>query len=300
MRGRERAAPTECPPGSPTPGRHGQRQDQRDRSTRRATCSCAYGSRAAPSTRSTASTRPASAGMPASRWRRGADLRRRSETADAPGTLTVTADARRTTTRSRSCTVSGTVSFEIGGHDADRLEAAPAARRSRGTGGWLWDSDVLVLGQAGADGRRARRSPSRRAPSGGRAFRGRARARSASPSRCGPSRRPGARPGARTASCAYDRADLPARASGPGLNGAERRVRSPRAAARCRAARQGADHAPARGHRRSHYSAHEDSDRPRRQGAQDGAPIARLRMAGRCDPRGQFSQCRFKKLSTAL
>ena len=33
---------------------------------------------------------------------------------------------------------------------------------------------------------------------------------------------------------------------------------------------------------------------------QDGAAIARLRMAGRCDPRGQFSQCRFKKLSTAL
>lgn len=33
---------------------------------------------------------------------------------------------------------------------------------------------------------------------------------------------------------------------------------------------------------------------------QDGAPIARLRMAGRCDPRGQFSRCRFKKLSTAL
>jgi hypothetical protein len=33
---------------------------------------------------------------------------------------------------------------------------------------------------------------------------------------------------------------------------------------------------------------------------QDGAPIARLRMAGRCDMRGQFSQCRFKRLSTAL
>jgi hypothetical protein len=33
---------------------------------------------------------------------------------------------------------------------------------------------------------------------------------------------------------------------------------------------------------------------------QDGAAIARLRMAGRCDPRGQFSQCRFKQLSTAL
>jgi hypothetical protein len=33
---------------------------------------------------------------------------------------------------------------------------------------------------------------------------------------------------------------------------------------------------------------------------QDGAAIARLRMAGRCEPRGQFSQCRFKKLSTAL
>jgi hypothetical protein len=33
---------------------------------------------------------------------------------------------------------------------------------------------------------------------------------------------------------------------------------------------------------------------------QGGAAIARLRMAGRCDMRGQFSQCRFKKLSTAL
>jgi hypothetical protein len=33
---------------------------------------------------------------------------------------------------------------------------------------------------------------------------------------------------------------------------------------------------------------------------QDGAPVARLRMAGRCEMRGQFSQCRFRKLSTAL
>jgi len=33
---------------------------------------------------------------------------------------------------------------------------------------------------------------------------------------------------------------------------------------------------------------------------QDGAVIARLRMAGRCDPRGQFFQCRYKTLSTAL
>ena len=33
---------------------------------------------------------------------------------------------------------------------------------------------------------------------------------------------------------------------------------------------------------------------------EDGAPVARLRIAGRCDPRGQFSQCRFKRLSTAL
>ena len=31
-----------------------------------------------------------------------------------------------------------------------------------------------------------------------------------------------------------------------------------------------------------------------------GTTIARVRMAGRCDPRGQFSQCRFKKFSTAL
>jgi hypothetical protein len=33
---------------------------------------------------------------------------------------------------------------------------------------------------------------------------------------------------------------------------------------------------------------------------QDGAAVARLRMAGRCDPRGQFFECRYKKLSTAL
>jgi hypothetical protein len=33
---------------------------------------------------------------------------------------------------------------------------------------------------------------------------------------------------------------------------------------------------------------------------QDGAPVARLRMAGRCDMSGQFSRCRFKRLTTAL
>jgi hypothetical protein len=33
---------------------------------------------------------------------------------------------------------------------------------------------------------------------------------------------------------------------------------------------------------------------------QDGAAIARLRLAGRCEGRGQFSRCRFKRLSTAL
>lgn len=33
---------------------------------------------------------------------------------------------------------------------------------------------------------------------------------------------------------------------------------------------------------------------------QDGAPIARLRIAGRCEGRGQFSRCRLEKLSTAL
>ena len=33
---------------------------------------------------------------------------------------------------------------------------------------------------------------------------------------------------------------------------------------------------------------------------QQGAAIARVQMAGRCDPRGQFFLCRFKRLSTAL
>ena len=33
---------------------------------------------------------------------------------------------------------------------------------------------------------------------------------------------------------------------------------------------------------------------------QDGAAIARLRIAGRCDPRGQFSLCRYRKLTAAL
>ena len=34
--------------------------------------------------------------------------------------------------------------------------------------------------------------------------------------------------------------------------------------------------------------------------SQDGAAVARVRMAGRCEMRGQFSQCRFKKFSKAL
>ena len=33
---------------------------------------------------------------------------------------------------------------------------------------------------------------------------------------------------------------------------------------------------------------------------QGGAAIARLRIAGRCDPRGQFFQCRYRTLSNAL
>jgi hypothetical protein len=33
---------------------------------------------------------------------------------------------------------------------------------------------------------------------------------------------------------------------------------------------------------------------------QDGAAVARLRIAGRCEGRGQFFRCRYKKLSTAL
>ena len=33
---------------------------------------------------------------------------------------------------------------------------------------------------------------------------------------------------------------------------------------------------------------------------QDGAAVARLRIAGRCDMSGQFSRCRYKTLSTAL
>jgi hypothetical protein len=33
---------------------------------------------------------------------------------------------------------------------------------------------------------------------------------------------------------------------------------------------------------------------------QQAATIARVRMAGRCDPRGQFFECHYKKLSTAL
>lgn len=33
---------------------------------------------------------------------------------------------------------------------------------------------------------------------------------------------------------------------------------------------------------------------------QDGAAVARLRIVGRCEGRGQFSRCRFKRVSTAL
>lgn len=213
--------------------------------------------------------------------------------ADAPGTLTATA----TLTNDEvdpPCTVSGSASFEVRAATTPQVSKLRRPPPFRGHRGWLWDSKYWFWVKPGAAGvvtpltveaRSVRRA--RLPGSGARA------ARITFPMRPSdgppPDQEPHGGCGYTTLICPPEFRTWP--------KGAEVEVRA-----------QGGREVPALlrvvvtlprgvpvGHRLAKTPVGVDV-----RVLQDGAAIARLRIAGRCDPRGQFSQCRFKTLSTAL
>jgi hypothetical protein len=214
-------------------------------------------------------------------------------TADTPGTLTATATLSNDDT-DPSCTVSGSANFEIRAATTPQVSKLRRPPPFKGHRGWLWDSRFWFWVKPGATGvvtpltveaRAIRRA---RVPGPG----GPAK-RITFPMRPSDGPRPDQEP---HGGCGYTTLICPPEfRTWP--KGAEVEVRA-----------QGGREVPAVlrvvvtlprgvpvGHRLSKTPIGVDV-----RVLQDGAAIARLRLAGRCDPRGQFSQCRFKKLSTAL
>jgi hypothetical protein len=214
-------------------------------------------------------------------------------TADAPGTLTATA----TLTNDDAdppCTVSGSASFEIRAATTPEVSKLRRPRPFKGHRGWLWDSRFWFFVKPGSTGavtpltvearaiRRAR-VPGPSAPAKRITFPMRP---SDGPP---PDQEPRGGCGFTTLVCPPEFRTWP--------RGAEVEVRA-----------QGGREVPAVlrvvvtlprgvpvGRRLAKTPVGVDV-----KVLQGGAPIARLRIAGRCDPRGQFSQCSLKKLSTAL
>jgi hypothetical protein len=211
--------------------------------------------------------------------------------ADAPGTLTVTTTLTNEDMEPR-CTVSGTASFEI------RQATAPIVSRLRkppvfkGHPPWLWDSRYWFWVKPGATGVASPITVEARAINRARV--------------------PG--PGVPA-----KRITFPMRPSdGPRPEEPDRgclilictrRIRTWPVGAEVEAIPLGGREVPAavkvrvrlpEGVPTLHYSLKKTPIGLDIKVLQDGAAIARLRMAGRCDPRGQFFLCRYKKLSTAL
>jgi hypothetical protein len=213
--------------------------------------------------------------------------------ADSPGTLAVTADL---TNDDADCTVSGTATFEIKQASApivSRLRRPPPFRGHRG---WLWDSRYWFWVKPGPTGsvspitvearatRRAR-VPGPSVPAKLITF----------PMRVSDGEAPDQEP---HGGCGYTALICP-RAIRTWSNGAEVDVIA-------KGTRSGAVGLVKvlvdlpRGVPTLHYTVAKTPIGLDVKVLQDGAAIARLRMAGRCEMRGQFSECRFKKLSTAL
>jgi len=209
--------------------------------------------------------------------------------ADSPGTLTATASL---TNYDLDCTVSGTANFEI------RQATAPIVSRLRkppvfrGHPPWLWDSRYWFWVKPGATGVASPITVEARAINKARV--------------------PG--PGVPA-----KRITFPMRPSdGPRPEEPDRgclilictrRIRTWPVGAEVEAIPLGGREVPAavkvrvklpEGVPTLHYSLKKTPIGLDIKVLQDGAAIARLRMAGRCDPRGQFFLCRYKKLSTAL
>jgi hypothetical protein len=214
--------------------------------------------------------------------------------ADAPGTLTVTATLTNEDAEPR-CTVSGTASFEILQATTPTVSNLRKPPVFRGHPPWLWDSRYWFWVKPGATGAvtpltvEARALRRAKIPGPGVPAK-----RITFPMRPSDGALPDQEPfggcGSYTLIC-------------------PRKIRTWSNGAEVDVFAKGGREAPAlvkvlvtlpRGVPTLHYTVAKTPIGLDVRVLQDGAAIARLRMAGRCEGRGQFSQCRFKKLSTAL
>jgi hypothetical protein len=212
--------------------------------------------------------------------------------ADAPGTLTATATL---TNDDANCTVSGTANFEVQQATAPLVSRLRRPPPFKGHRGWVWDSKFWFWVKPGPTGavtpitvvaRAIRRA---RVPGPGVPAK-----RITFPMR--PSDWPPPERDSHGDCSAYDLICPP-------------RVRTWPKGAEVEVTTKGGREVPAlvkvlvtlpRGIPTLHYSIAKTPIGLDVKLLQDGSPIARLRMAGRCAMEGQFSKCRFKKLSTAL
>ena len=214
--------------------------------------------------------------------------------ADTPGTLAVTATLTNEDAEP-SCTVSGTVNFEIRQATAPIVSNLRKPPPFKGHRGWLWDSKYWFWVKPGPTGNVSPITVEARAIRRARV--------------------PGARVPAKRITFPMRPTDGPRPEQEPfGGCGAYTLICTPRVRTWPKGAEvdvftMGGREVPAlvkvlvtlpRGVPTLHYTVAKTPVGVDVKVLQDGAPIARLRMAGRCDMVGQFSRCRFKTLSTAL
>jgi hypothetical protein len=214
--------------------------------------------------------------------------------ADSPGTLTVTVNLTNEDA-DPSCTVGGTVNFEIKQATAPIVSNLRKPPPFRGHRGWLWDSDYWFWVKPGPTGNVAPITVEARAIRGARLpGPGVPANRITFPMRVSDGEPPEQEP---HGGCGYTALICP------------RRIRTWPNGAEIDVFQKGGT--TARGFVKVLVTLPRGVPTLRNtlqktpvgldvKVLQAGAAIARLRMAGRCDPRGQFSQCRFKKFSTAL
>ena len=215
-------------------------------------------------------------------------------TADSPGTLTVTATLTNEDAEPR-CTVSGTVNFEIGEATAPIVSNLRKPPPFKGHRGWLWDSRYWFWVKPGPTGNVSPITVEARAVKRARLPGPRVPAKSVTfPMRPSDGERPEV--GGR-GNCADGELICP-RHIRTWPDGAEVNVRA-----------MGGREVPAfvkvemrlpSGVPTLHRTLRKTPIGLDIKVLQQGATIARVRMAGRCDPRGQFFVCRFKKFTTAL
>ena len=214
--------------------------------------------------------------------------------ADSPGTLGVTANVTNEDA-DPPCTVSGTVNFEIKQATAPIVSNLRRPPKFKGHRGWLWDSRYWFWVKPGPTGNvspitvEARAIKRAKVPGPGVPAK-----RVTFPMRPSDGATPELDP---HGNCRAYEIICP-RHIRTWPDGAEVGVRSMGG----RGARQfvKVDMTLPRGVPTLHYTLRKTPIGLDIKLLQQGAIIARVRMAGRCDPKGQFSQCRFKTLSTAL